>query len=209
MPPDVAAFFHVNVVPGAPKNDHPLDRSLASQRVIDVFLQRNDRAAAIAAIRGDDRDRAAIGDPIANALGAEAAEDHRVHRADPRAGQHGDRRFRNRRHIDDDAVAFADSVSLQDVREAADIAMQLLVGQRAFFARFAFPEDRRLVSVRPVEMPVEAILGDVQFPADEPFRERRLPFEHLFPRLLPDQLVGLRAPRIFPGDLIDSRCIRR
>ncbi len=107
------------------------------------------RAAPIAAIRRDDRGCAAIRDPIANAIRAEAAEDDGMNRADPRAGEHRDRRFRNGRHINDDAIAFADSVSLQDVGEAADFAMQLLVGEDAFVARFAFPDDRGLVPAWP------------------------------------------------------------
>ena len=45
---------------------------------------------------------------------------------------------------------FRIAVSLQHVREAADFAMQLLIGQRAFVARLAFPDDRRLVARRPV-----------------------------------------------------------
>ena len=51
-----------------------------------------------------------------------------------------------------------------------------------------------LFRLRPVEMPVETILGNVQFPADEPFGERRFPFEHFFPALLPDQLVCFAGP---------------
>ena len=135
----------MNFVSGAPENDDALDRRFAVQRFIDLSLERNDRAAPIAAIRRDHRDRAAVCDPIANAVRAESAEDDRMHRADPRAGEHGDRRLRNRRHVNDDAIAFADFVSLQDVRELADLAVQLLIRERAFVARFAFPKDRGLV----------------------------------------------------------------
>src|SRR2546423_14932650 len=43
-------------------------------------------------------------------------------------------------------------------------------------------------------MPVEAILGDVQFSAIEPARERRFPFQHALPALRPDQLVRFARP---------------
>src|SRR5205085_6340343 len=149
MPPDIAALLDVNVVAGPSKDDHTPDRGAATQRVVHIFFERNNGAAAISAICRDDRDRAAVGDPVANALGAESAENDGVDRADPRAGEHGDGRLRNRRHVNDDAISFADFVSLQDVRETADIAMQLLVSERAFIARLALPENGGLVSIRP------------------------------------------------------------
>ena len=71
-----------------------------------------------------------------------------MHRADPRAGQHGDRRLGNVRQINDDAIAFSDFVPLQHIRETADFAMQLLIGECALVARLAFPNDRRLVPTR-------------------------------------------------------------
>ncbi len=48
--------------------------------------------------------------------------------------------------INDDAIAFANLVSLEDVREPANVAVQLLKGQRPFVSRFAFPKDRDFVS---------------------------------------------------------------
>ena len=72
--------------------------------------------------------------------------------------------------------------------------MQLLIGERSFVARFAFPENRGLVSVRPGQVPIETILRDVQFPADKPFRERRLPFQNFLPALLPDELARFARP---------------
>jgi hypothetical protein len=42
----------------------------------------------------------------------------------------------------------------EDIREAADFAMQLLIGQRAFVAWFAFPHYCSLFPTRPFDMPV-------------------------------------------------------
>src|SRR5688572_31760809 len=47
----------------------------------------------------------------------EAAEHDRVNRADARASEHRDRRVRNHRHVDRDAVAFLDAEPFQRVRE--------------------------------------------------------------------------------------------
>jgi hypothetical protein len=46
-------------------------------------------------------------------------------------------------------------------------------------------------------MPIEAIFRDVKFPAGEPFRERRLPFQDRLPALLPDQFARLARPEFF------------
>ena len=167
------------------------------QGVIDILLQRNNRAAPITAIRGDDGDlRRNRRSDRECCPRLKPPKIDGVHRADARAGQHRDRGFGNHRHVNDDAVAFLDSVALQHVREPANLAMQLLISQGAFVARFTFPNDRRLVAVRAGEMAVEAILRDVEFPADKPLRERRFPFEHLLPRRLPDQLSRFARPEL-------------
>src|SRR5438034_6896548 len=72
--------------------------------------------------------------------------------------------------------------------------MQLLVGQRASITRFTFPDNRRLVPARPGQMSIETIFRDVEFSPDEPLRERRLPFEDLFPSCAPDELARFSSP---------------
>ena len=119
-----------------------------------------------------------------------------MHRADSRAGQHRNRRLGDVRQINDDAIAFFDVVPFQHIREAADFAMQLLIGERALVPGFAFPNDRSFVSTRPGEMPVQTIFRNVQFPTHEPFRERRFPFEDLFPWRAPDQLLCFARPEL-------------
>src|SRR6266536_6299542 len=98
-----------------------------------------------------------------------------MHRTDPRAGEHGDRGLRNIREINDDTIAFFYVVSFQDICEAANFAMQLLIGKRTFVAGFAFPDNRRLVPAWPSQMPIQAIFRNVEFAANEPLRERSFP----------------------------------
>ena len=64
----------------------------------------------------------------------EAGEDHRMRGADPGTGQHGDRQFRDHRHVDRDHVALPDPQALQDVGKLADFGVQLAVGQRQLVA---------------------------------------------------------------------------
>src|SRR6266566_8557842 len=116
-------------------------------------------------------------------------------RADPRAGQHRNRGLRDRREINDNAIAFANFVSLQHVGETADFAMQLLISESAFLARFAFPNDGSFISSRTVKMTIKTVFRKIELPADEPFRERRFPLEYFFPRLSPNQFLRLSRPK--------------
>src|ERR1700730_2975823 len=108
-----------------------------------------------------------------------------MHRTDPRAGEHGDSGLRNIREINDDTVAFFYVVSLQDIREAADFAMQLLISKGTFVAGFPFPDNCRFVPARSSQMPIQAVFRNVEFASDEPLRERRFPLEHRFPSCAP------------------------
>jgi hypothetical protein len=109
-----------------------------------------------------------------------------MHGTDPRAGEHRNGGLRNVREINDDTIAFFYFVSFQDIREAANFAVQLLIGKGTFVAGFAFPDNCRFVPARPSQMPIQAVFRNVEFAADEPLRERRLPFEDLFPICAPD-----------------------
>src|SRR5690242_16699573 len=108
MPPHVAAFFHVDLIASALENDDAADCRCFAQSVVDVLLQRYDPAAAITAVSRDERDCAAVADAISDRIGAEAAENDRMHGANTCAGQHRYRRLGNGWQIDDDAITFAD-----------------------------------------------------------------------------------------------------
>jgi acetyl-CoA synthetase len=66
---------------------------------------------------GDHRHGAGILDAVAQRLRREAAEHHRVRRADARAGLHCHHAFDRHRHVDDDAVALLHTARLQRVRQ--------------------------------------------------------------------------------------------
>ena len=106
--------------------------------------------------------------------------------ADPRACEHCNCRLRNGGQINNHAIAFFDFVALQYVGEAANFVMKLLIGKRAFFAGFTLPQNRGLVPAMAGQMPIQAVLANIQFSADEPFRERRLPIENFLPVRSPD-----------------------
>ena len=157
MVPDVAAFDPADVAAGALDHQHLGDIRAFGQRFVAIGLERNLFAAAHTFVGRDDIARIAILDAAGEAVGREAAEHHRMDRADARTGQHGVSRFGNHRHIDGDTVAFLDAVRLHHVGELADLAVQLFVGDaRVLLGIVAFPDDRRLVATR-LEMSIKAI----------------------------------------------------
>ena len=141
-----------------------------------------------------------------------------MHRADSRARQHRNRRLRNHRQINNDPVPLRDPVPFEHIRESANLIMQLLVSQHPHLARLAvvrrlpFPDQRGFIGDERAEMPVQAIRAQIELPAHEPFRKRRLPLQHLLPRLEPDQLrFGLLRPEFFrrPDRLVIQLAILR
>src|SRR5438034_11742607 len=117
-----------------------------------------------------------------------------MHGTDSRAGEHGDRGFRNIWEINNDTIAFFYFVSLQDIREAANFAMQLLISKSALVAGFAFPDTCGFVPALPSQMPIQAVFRYVEFASDEPLREGRFPFEHRFPFCAPQQFTRFARP---------------
>src|SRR6185503_10679369 len=210
VPPHVPAFLHRGVRRGqALEDDDLLDELRPLEALVGDLLQRDDRAAAIAAVGGDHERGLAVVRAVAERLGAEAAEDDAVGRADPGAGEHRDRELGDHGHVERDAVALPDAERLESVGEAADLAVELLVGQRPLLAGLAFPQDRRLVAPCGGEMAVEAVVSHVRLRADEPFRERQLPVEDLLPGLEPVELLGEVLPEFQPVlRLVDLRVLR-
>jgi hypothetical protein len=109
-------------------------------RLVEQRLVGDDAGALEAAARGQDDFRLGVVDAGGELLGGKAAEHHRVHRADARAGQYADDGFRHHRHIEDDAVALADAEVAQHG------AQELHLGQEAAIAEGLLAVgDRRVI----------------------------------------------------------------
>ncbi len=116
-------------------------------------------------------------------------------RTDASAREHGHRSFGDHRKVDVDAVALADAETLEHVGELRDLREQVAVRDGAGVARLSLPVERYSIAVSGLDVTVEAVVGDVQLAADEPFRVRELPVENGVPRLRPgQQIAGLACP---------------
>ena len=69
---------------------------------------------------------------VASSFGGEAAEHHRMDRADAGAGEHADHRLRDHRHVEDDPVALATPRSWSTAPRVATSSLQLRIGDVRF-----------------------------------------------------------------------------
>src|SRR5690606_1922669 len=146
------------------------DAAAMFERGVDIDLERHFASGAAALVGGDDQRGIAILDAPSQRFGRKAAKDDAMDRADPRAGEEGEGRLRDHRHIDGDAIALLGASALQYICEAADFLMQLAIGEAArfFLGRVGFPDDGVLVAAR-LQMTVKAVDGYVEHAVSEPF----------------------------------------
>ena len=82
--------------------------------------------------------------------------------ADTRTGEHGDGRFGNHRHVDDDAITFFDATLLEDMRECLNLVQQFLIGDCPLLAGDgAVMNDRSLPLAPALDMAVDAIVTGI------------------------------------------------
>ena len=141
VPPMVAARLHVNVLSGALHDQHVFDAGggVVFEGAIDLHFQGHGGIFAEAPIGGDHQFGLGIVQAIAQGFGAEPTKHDAVGRANAGTGQHGDRRFRDHRHVNPNDVAFLRAEGFQDVGKLANFPMQLGIGEGARVAGFAFP----------------------------------------------------------------------
>ena len=193
----VPAGPHPDLLAGAAHHHHPGDGRRILESLVGNVLQRHDPAAPVAAVGGDQHLGLGVVDPVAERLSGKAGEDHAVGRPDPGAGEHRDRKLRDHRQVDRHPVALLDPEAAQNVGEAADLPVEVGVGQGLFVPRLAFPEDRRTIPAPPRQVPVQAVDARVQLSADEPAGEGRLPVEDLVPPAGPVKPLRLGSPKRF------------
>ncbi len=196
-PVEVALGVEGDVLAGALDDEHLLHRGVpAGERLVHGGLESRGLAAPVAAVGGDDDLGLDIEDAGAQGVGGEPAEHHGVGGAEARAGEHRDHGLRDHREVDRDPVALHHTERCERVRRAADLALEVGVGDRAGVARLALEVDGDAVAVAGLDVAVDAVVGDVELPADEPAGERGVgPVEGVGEVGVPgDELAGLLGP---------------
>ncbi len=80
---------------------------------------------------------------------------------DAGAGQHGIGRLRNHRHVDGDAVTFLDAMFFHDVRQAANLVVELVIRDLLVDVRIiAFPDDGGPLTMS-FQVTVDAVVGNI------------------------------------------------
>ena len=111
-------------------------------------------------------------------------------------------RLRDHRHVDGDPVALLDAQLQQGVGGLGDLVLELGVGDGAGVARLALEVDGDPVAVAGLDVPVDAVVRDVELAVREPLGERRVrPVQRLGRLLGPGQPPGLLGPEAEPVSL--------
>jgi len=159
--------------PGDLAHHPPVDDDLRHGRagnecLVGRLFHRHDLAAAIEAVGADEHLGLGVLETRRDGLGAVARKDRDDDRADLDRGEDGDRDLGTHRHVDADAIARSHSQTAQGTRQAADLFIELAIGELADVAGLTLPDERELVVELAVAMAVEAALHDVHAGADPP-----------------------------------------
>ena len=165
-------------------------------RFVEQRLVLHDAAGLEPAARREDQFRLGVLDPGGQLLGGEAAEHHRMHCADPGAGQHRHHGFRHHRHIEDDAVALGDAEILHHGGERLHFVQHLGIGQFGDAAgQRQIVDQRHLVGASVRDMAVERVVAGVDHSAGEPAAiQAHAGIEHLLRGLDPVDFAGRLTP---------------
>ena len=168
-------------------------------RRVEQRLVVHDAAGLEPAAGGQDDFGLGVVDAGRQLLGGEAAEHHRVHGADARAGQHRDHRLRHHRHVEDDAVALLDPEIPQHAGEHLRLGQQAVVGDDALLpGERRIVDDRRLRAAPGHHVAIDRVPAGVADAADEPAPvDAGARVEHAPRRLDPVELGGGLGPESF------------
>ena len=184
-------------------NDHDFfDARGVGDGFIHHRLERHHLATVVPNVGRDDRARLAVLDPAGQGRRTEPGIDYGMNGPDAGAGQHGHGLLRDLGQVDGDPVPLADAERLQGVGAAADFAVELGIREDPFAVVLADPDQRDFVLAPGLEVPVQAVVGNVARSAHEPLRPGIIPLEDLLPRGEPFQFVGGPLPE--PGDIFDG-----
>ena len=166
-------------------------------RLVEQRLVLDDAPGLEPTARRQDHLRLGVVDAGRELVRGEAAEHHRVHRANARASEHTDRRFWHHRHIDHDTVALLDAEVTQDRSQHLGLDLERAIGERALLAsQRRIVDDCRLLAAALHYVAVDGVPAGVADAADEPAPvDAGIGIEHPLRRLDPVDLLRGFAPK--------------
>jgi hypothetical protein len=111
-----------------------------------------------------------------------------VDSSNPCAGEHRHNKFRNAWQVDTDAIPFLHSKRFQGIAKPHDILVKLVIGQYPFFTIFSCPKDSNLISAVIINMPLQAVIGNIQVCAGEPLCIGMVPYLYIIPLFEPEKI---------------------
>ena len=162
MIPVVPSFLHgdVDLIAelAAPAHDHDmLHRGRSLEGLVRIRLERHHAAPTPAAVRRDEHLGLGVVVAVGQGLGAEAAEDDGVDRADAGTRQHRDGRFGDHGQVNRHPIPLSHAEPLEGVRELAHLLVQLPIRVRPLVPRLPFPQERRALGMLR-QMSVQAVV---------------------------------------------------
>ena len=138
-------------------------------RLVEQRLVGDDAAGLDAAARRQDRLRRGVVDAGREFVCGKAPEHHGMDGADAGAGQHGDRRLRHHRHVDQHPVALADAEVAQHGGEHLGLGQQAMIGEDALGPRKRrIVDDGGLVAAPGIDVAVDGVEAGVADAAGKP-----------------------------------------
>ena len=118
--------------------------------------------------------------------------------------EHRNGEFRNHWHVQGDSITSLHTQLLEYVCKFANFAMEVLVAKNSRISRFAFPDDRRFVARRTVQMAIDAVIAGIDFATDKPLCVRHMSLNDGVPLAEPFQVSCHLTPesrRIILGSM--------
>ena len=148
----------------------------------------------VVGVHGDEHAASGVRDTATAGRPAEAAEHLGVNDAETRAGEHGDWKVGDHRHMERHAVTLLEPTEVTEKRgELIDALVQLLVGDRLrdLVLRLRDPDQGGFIPVLR-QVPIDAVVGRVQPATDKPLPERGVAgVEGGMPVLIPGQQIRI------------------
>ena len=200
FPPHIASLDHTHRGAGMGTNNDFTDSRAPHHGIINYRFQWDGFITPVSAIAGYNNRSRCILNTVGNTLCTETAKNNGMHSAYTCAGKHGNGKFGYHAHVNAHTVALFYPVVFQHIGKLHHLVQQFLIGKNPMriLRIIRLPDNGRFIAIL-CNMPVEAILGNIQLTALKPFNVRvgKIPVEHFIPFFAPNKMLSHACPKFF------------